>query len=254
MAEIGTPVALGQRRPTHHCERIRVRCRRARQGLTHRFRRADAIGGEDDRRVPAAARRRPSLPPMTRRRSADRTLRCRVLPPARRLRQTSPSRTPKDVNHGPHGLSPAKRRVLGSAGRGHHRLCRTPKASQPQTVGEGHAPLVAVLLASAKADESIPDTKGRESWTPKHFPLQIGIFLGTATGGHDGDRGSLWSAPSSPLASPCWWAKAMPPLWQYFSRWGRQTKNFSRWGRQTKNACTRVGSTAKLLAQGVDSA
>ena len=150
MAEIGTPVALGQPRPTHHCERIRVRCRRARQGLTHRFRRADAIGGEDDRRVPAAARRRPSLPPMTRRRSADRTLRCRVLPPARRLRQTSPFRTPKDVNHGPHGLSPAKRRVLGSAGRGHHRLCRTPKASQPQTVGEGHAPVVAVLVSAAR--------------------------------------------------------------------------------------------------------
>jgi hypothetical protein len=40
-----------------------------------------------------------------------------------------------------------------------------------------------------KADESIPDTKGRESWTPKHFPLQIGSFLGTATGGHDADRG-----------------------------------------------------------------
>jgi hypothetical protein len=31
------------------------------------------------------------------------------------------------------------------------------------------------------AEESIPDTKGRESWTPKHFSLQIGSFLGTAT-------------------------------------------------------------------------
>jgi hypothetical protein len=35
--------------------------------------------------------------------------------------------------------------------------------------------------ADEKADESIPDTKGRESWTPKHFPLQIGSLLGTAT-------------------------------------------------------------------------
>lgn len=49
--------------------------------------------------------------------------------------------------------------------------------------GEADAPVLAVLLASVKkkADESIPDTKGRESWTPKHFPLQIGSFLGTAT-------------------------------------------------------------------------
>jgi hypothetical protein len=47
------------------------------------------------------------------------------------------------------------------------------------------SPVVAVLLArekQKKADESIPDTKGRESRTPKHFPLQIGSFLGTATG------------------------------------------------------------------------
>jgi hypothetical protein len=61
--------------------------------------------------------------------------------------------------------------------------------------GEGNGPVLAVLLASEagkKADEAIPDTKGRESWTPKHFPLQIGNFLGTATGGHDGDRGPLW--------------------------------------------------------------
>jgi hypothetical protein len=50
------------------------------------------------------------------------------------------------------------------------------------------------FLQLAEADESIPDTKGRESWTPKHFYLQIGSFLGTATGGHDGDREPLWPA------------------------------------------------------------
>jgi hypothetical protein len=40
-------------------------------------------------------------------------------------------------------------------------------------VCEGHAPVVAVLLVSAKkeADESIAAPKGRESRTPKHFPL-----------------------------------------------------------------------------------
>jgi hypothetical protein len=70
----------------------------------------------------------------------------------------------------------------------------------PVLLGEGRAPVVPVLVPAVKkkADESIPDTKGRESWTPKHFSLQIGSFLGTATGGHDGDRGPLWPAPSSP--------------------------------------------------------
>jgi hypothetical protein len=44
---------------------------------------------------------------------------------------------------------------------------------------------------------------------------------GDRDGGHDGDRGPLWSAPSSPLASP-WWARAMPPLRQYFLRGARR--------------------------------
>ena len=35
---------------------------------------------------------------------------------------------------------------------------------------------------AGKADESIPAPKGRGSWTPKPFPLQIDSFLGTATG------------------------------------------------------------------------
>jgi hypothetical protein len=43
------------------------------------------------------------------------------------------------------------------------------------------APLWQYLFPLRQADESIPDTKGRESWTPKHFSLQIGSFLGTAT-------------------------------------------------------------------------
>jgi hypothetical protein len=50
-------------------------------------------------------------------------------------------------------------------------------------VSEGYAPVVAVLVPAGRQDESIPDTKGRESWTPKRFYLQIGSFLGTATGG-----------------------------------------------------------------------
>jgi len=34
----------------------------------------------------------------------------------------------------------------------------------------------------AEADETIPDPKGRESWTPQPFPLQTGRFLGATTG------------------------------------------------------------------------
>jgi hypothetical protein len=51
--------------------------------------------------------------------------------------------------------------------------------------------------------------------TQAFFPAN-GQLPGDRDGGHDGDRGPLWSAPSSPLASPFWWARAMPPLWQYF--------------------------------------
>jgi hypothetical protein len=72
---------------------------------------------------------------------------------------------PKDVNHGPPRTFPCVKAVSGD-----HAM-----------VGEGHAPVGAVLLAQAEADESIPDTKGRESWTPQAFSLQIGSFLGTAT-------------------------------------------------------------------------
>ena len=40
-----------------------------------------------------------------------------------------------------------------------------------------------------KAAESIPAPKGRESWTPKPFPLQEDRFQGATKGGHDADRG-----------------------------------------------------------------
>jgi hypothetical protein len=55
-----------------------------------------------------------------------------------------------------------QQRVLGTVGRGHHRLCRTPQASRRQT-----------------SPSRTP--KDGESWTPKHFSLQIGSFLETAT-------------------------------------------------------------------------
>jgi hypothetical protein len=106
---------------------------------------------------------------------------------------------------------PANRELPGDRDGGHESRSRTPLA------GTLFAASLAVVVARAcprcgstscgcekkadEADESIPDTKGRESWTPKYFPLQIGSFLGTATGGHDGDRGPLWPAPL-PIAPP----------------------------------------------------
>jgi hypothetical protein len=50
-----------------------------------------------------------------------------------------------------------------------------PELADAVIVGEGHAPVVAVLVPAGKnaePDESIPDPKGRESRTPKHFPCK----------------------------------------------------------------------------------
>jgi hypothetical protein len=47
---------------------------------------------------------------------------------------------------------------------------------------EGHAPVVAVLLASDEADESIAAPIGHGPPNSAAFHLQIGIFLGTTTG------------------------------------------------------------------------
>ena len=48
-------------------------------------------------------------------------------------------------------------------------------------VSEAYAPVVAVLLASAKANEPIAALKERGSPDHTAFPLQIGRFLGTTT-------------------------------------------------------------------------
>jgi hypothetical protein len=73
-----------------------------------------------------------------------------------------------------------------------------PSARHPSTaspvlvVGEGHAPVVAVLRdeAKKKPDVSIPAPKGRESRTPRHFPL------------HNKSQ-ARWPAPRSAMSSPC---------------------------------------------------
>jgi hypothetical protein len=69
----------------------------------------------------------------------------------------------------------------------------------------GHAPIVAVLLAQeAKADESIPDPKGRESRTPTDFPLHNIRVLGAEGRGHHRLAGPLWQADARWVGeSPC---------------------------------------------------
>jgi hypothetical protein len=77
-------------------------------------------------------------------------------------------------------------------------------------VGEGHAPVVAVLLASAKPDESIAAPKGHGPPDPAAFPLQTEGFLGATMGAKMAIGGPLWPAPPPRLALPRWWARAMP--------------------------------------------
>jgi hypothetical protein len=85
--------------------------------------------------------------------------------------------------------------------------------------GEGHAPVVSVLVPAVekrqKAVESIPDTKGRESWTPKHFSLQIGSLLGTATVAMMAIADPSGQAPSYAGSPAVLVGEGMLPLWQY---------------------------------------
>ena len=77
----------------------------------------------------------------------------------------------------------------------------SPLAS-PWSWARVHSRVVAVLVpAVKKADVSMADTKGRESWTPKPFSLQIESFPGTSMGAMMAIADTL-PAPSSPLASP----------------------------------------------------
>jgi hypothetical protein len=64
-------------------------------------------------------------------------------------------------------------------------------ASVAVVVGEGHAPVAAVLVPAVKADESIAAPKGRESRTPSLFPCKRATSWGDRDAGHDGDRGPL---------------------------------------------------------------
>jgi hypothetical protein len=69
-------------------------------------------------------------------------------------RQTSPYRTPKDVNHGPPSLFPCKRAASGGPRKGATMRITDPRpappAASPPSGGEGHAPVAAVLVPAVK--------------------------------------------------------------------------------------------------------
>jgi hypothetical protein len=90
------------------------------------------------------------------------------------------------------------------------RGCDSRPSSQP--VGEGHAPVGAVLLDSTtEAVESIAAPKGHGPRTPRAFSLQTTVCRGPP-------EGTMITFLDPEPAAAIWWARAMPPLWQYFAR------------------------------------
>jgi hypothetical protein len=89
----------------------------------------------------------------------------------------------------------------------------------PRLVAEGHAPVVAVLLARKR--QTSPSAHPRARTAASRLLLQIRHFLGRRNGCHDRDGGT----PDHAICAPAiwagvrdWWPKAVPPLRQYFSR------------------------------------
>jgi hypothetical protein len=78
---------------------------------------------------------------------------------------------PKGANHGPYRVSAANRPFLRLARRGHDCVLG-PRSGRRQARGEGHAPVVAVLLASAKARQTRPfrTPKGVDPGSCGFFP------------------------------------------------------------------------------------
>ena len=149
---------------------------------------------------------------------------------------------PKVADPCPRGTFPCKPGSSRASAKGPSSPSLTPDERR-RTVGEGHAPVVAVLLALAKK-------KGRRGhrcpqrariMDPKPFPLQIASFLGTARGaiiaildpepaawgeGHApvgvvllAARQKAFRGPPKGPSSPSWtlasrrvvmWAKALP--------------------------------------------
>jgi hypothetical protein len=64
-------------------------------------------------------------------------------------------------------------------------------------------PLWQYLLPLSQADESIPDPKGRESWTPSLFPCKSAAFRGPRKGAKMPIADP--SAGTSPRLALSWW-------------------------------------------------
>jgi hypothetical protein len=105
-------------------------------------------------------------------------------------------------------VSPCKTLFWGPLG-GHHRRSWTPELAATRARGE-------------EGDESIPDTKGHESWTPKHFSLQIGIFLGNRDGAIMANSRTPPAGTPSAASPPWWWARAMPRCGSTCARRGKK--------------------------------
>jgi hypothetical protein len=69
----------------------------------------------------------------------------------------------------------------------------------------------AVARVGEKADESIAAPKGHGSRTLRLFPCKPAVFRGPP-------EGAVIAIVDPGKPTPWWWAKAKPPLWQYFLR------------------------------------
>jgi hypothetical protein len=87
---------------------------------------------------------------------------------------------------GPVAFFPANWRVSGTL-EGDRDRPFGPLMGRRCARGEGHAPVVAVLLREEKKSQTTPllPPKGADPGPPSPFPLQNGLFRGTAGRGHD---------------------------------------------------------------------
>jgi len=111
------------------------------------------------------------------------------------------------------GVPPSARLPVSRGARGRGRTqaaTRTAVVTRPRH----HEPPVLAGARNEKPLERMAAQRGRIRGLYL-FPANAGFLTGRA-GGQDADRGLLWPAPLR--GSPAVWAKAMPPLWQYFLR------------------------------------
>jgi hypothetical protein len=92
-------------------------------------------------------------------------------------------------------LFPCKSAVSRDPPRGDDPPSSTPSRAGAVMVGEGHAPVLAVLLAAAKRQTSPFRTPKGVNHGPPAFSPAKGPLSGDTKGGQDADRGPLCPAP-----------------------------------------------------------